>query len=423
MSFWIVQAQENPAEPRSVIGRREWRSNMLAETLADRGHGVVRWRSAFSHQSKKFLANGNIAIAHDNYTQRFIACPPYRRHVGLSRILNHKALGKNFLDTARSCPAPRLIHVGNVPIELAYAAVRYGKTVGCPVVIDIRDLWPDIYVDLLPKYASFVRVPLLKLLKLTSLQLKWTMRNATAITALTQPYLEWGLEFANRQACDYDAVFAMCYPRRDQSPPASAISALRKELDLEPDDLVATYLGNIGYQSDFDLLIHAAKRLAKQFPKFKVVIAGSGPNEGKIRQLARGVDNVILPGWLQGDRLASLLHISKIGLIAFRPISNYLKNVPNKYSEYLAGEMAIACGLGGEMARLTQEINCGFVYPPGDLEALCTELTRVLADPALLDAMCSRAKALHALHFDSTRIYPAFADHLEHIARAMTLGE
>lgn len=419
MSYWIIQAQENPAEPRSVTGRREWRSNTLSETLADRGHDVVRWRSAFSHQSKKFLANGNVVKAHDNYTQRFIACPPYQRHVGLSRIRNHKALGRNFLLAAQSCPAPDLIHVGNVPIELAHAAVRYGKTVGCPVVIDIRDLWPDIYVDLLPKFVSFIQSPLLKFLKFTSLQLKWTMRNATAITALTEPYLEWGLDIANRQACDNDAVFAMCYPRRDESPPAQAISALREELGLEPDDLVATYLGNIGYQSDFELLIQAAKRLAKQFPKFKIVIAGSGPNEGKVRQLASGLDNVILPGWLQGDRLASLLHVSKIGLIAFRPVPNYLKNIPNKYSEYLAGGMAISCGLGGEMARLTQEKSCGFVYPAGDLERLCTELTRVLADPALLDSMCARAKSLHASHFDSANVYPAFADHLEHIVQTI----
>lgn len=417
MSFWIIQAQENPAEPRSVIGRREWRSNSLAETLADRGHDVVRWRSAFSHQSKQFLANGDFVQLHDNYTQRFIACPPYRKHVGLSRIRNHKALGKNFLQVARSCRAPVLIHVGNVPIELAHAAVRYGTEVGCPVIIDIRDLWPDIYVDRLPEFVSFLRAPALEVLRFASFQLKWAMRNATAITALTQPYLNWGLELAGREAHENDAIFAMCYPPRNNIPSEGAILRFQKKLGLEPGDKVAAYLGNIGYQSDFELLIRAAKQLAGRFPKFKIVIAGSGPMEGKIRQLASGMNNVIIPGWLQGDEITSLLYLSQIGFIAFKPVPNYLKNVPNKYSEYLAGGMAIACGLDGEMARLTEKANCGFIYPSGDLDALCAGLIRILSDPDLLNTMCGNAQALHAAHFDSTYVYPAFADHLEHVAK------
>jgi len=421
MSYWIIQAQENQAEPRVQMNRREWRSNTLAETLADRGHKVVRWRSAFSHQSKSFLADGNVEHPHDNYIQRYIDCPPYKRHVGLSRVKNHISLGRNFMKVARTLETPRLIHVGNVPTEMAYSAVRYGNDVGCPVVVDIRDLWPDIYVDILPEWTDNLRAPILKLLKFGSIRLKWTMRNASAITALTQPFMDWALELAGRAQNEDDAIFAMCYPRRDIDPPKVVVADLRARLGLSPDNQVATYLGNISRQTNFELIIEAAARLGDTFPQFKVVIAGSGPMEDKIRDLASRTSNVIVPGWLQGQEIAALLHISKIGLIAFHPVPNYQKNIPNKYSEYLAGGLAISCGLSGEMARLTRENDCGFTYPPCDVDALCGELSRVLSDPELLDGMRARARALHASKFDNAHVYPAFADHLERITNRVDM--
>jgi glycosyltransferase involved in cell wall biosynthesis len=417
LEYWIVQAQENPAAPRSDFSRREWRSNTLSETLADRGHEVVRWRSAFSHQSKTLLETGNVSIPHDNYLHRFIACPPYQRHIGAARIRNHRALAHNFTKVAQGGPPPALIHVGNVPISLACAAVRYGHHVGCPVVIDIRDLWPDIYADLLPRQLSVFRDPLVKALHAGSFQLKWAMRNATAFTALTQPYMEWAIEFAGRAQTDADAVFAMSYPRRDNVPAQSDLNALRTRLGIAEGDRLAVYLGNIGSQSDFDTLLQAAHALADKYPNFKMVLAGSGPKEQALRDAAKNIPNVIVPGWLQGPEIAGLLHLAQIGLIAFHPVPNYLLNVPNKFSEYLAGGLAIACGLGGEMGRLVDKAQCGFQYPSGDAEALTRELAKVLDDPAKLDAMGTHARVLHSEQFDGAQMYPLFADHLERLAR------
>ena len=150
--------------------------------------------------------------------------------------------------------------MGNVPIALAHGAVRYGRAVGCPVVVDIRDLWPDIYADLLPRSLGFLKGPALRALHGVAFRLKQTVREATAITALTQPYLDWALKLANRGQHGGDAVFAMCYPRRDQVPPQGDIDALRARLGVASGDQLAVYLGNIGGQSDFDTVVVAGAR-------------------------------------------------------------------------------------------------------------------------------------------------------------------
>lgn len=422
MNIWIIQAQENPAEDRSINGRRQWRSNTLAEVLADKGHEVVRWRSAFSHQAKHFLAKRNSSVTYDNYTQNFIACSSYKNHIGFKRIRSHQALGKNFLEFARKSPKPDLIHVGNVPIELAHAAVKYAKEVSCPVVIDVRDLWPDIYVDFIPDSLSAIRPIVLKALKQFSFKLKWTMKNATAFTGLTQPYMDWALELAGRTQSEQDAIFGMSYPRKVCVNDDHAETTFRGKFGISKNDVLVTYVGNVGFQSDFDLVIEAAQRLSRANPNLKFVIAGSGPALDRIRNAASGSSNVILPGWLNGLDLSCLLHISQIGLIAFKPVPNYLKNIPNKYPEYLSSGMAVACGLGGEMGRLTIESGCGFVYKSGDVDDFCAQLGFVLKNNKELRNMQESARALHADKFDSASIYPAFASYLETVAVAPATG-
>ncbi len=419
MNFWVIHAQENPAAPRAQKNRREWRSNTLCEHLADRGHHVVRWRSSFSHQAKRQISDGSVMEPVDNYFHQFVASPDYQRHIGPARIRNHMKLGENFLKVApQTTTQPDLIHVGNVPIALCYAAVKYAKSHDIPVVIDVRDLWPDIYVDLLPKALGFMRGPVLSLLHLTSLRLNWAFRNATAIAGLTQSYLDWGLERARRAQQSQDAVFPMAYPKKDAAPTPDSITAIRKRLGVSPDDVLAVYAGNIGYQSDFDTLIAGTEQIAQTYPRFKCVIAGSGPREAALKELAARNDHVIFPGWLEGDEIYALLAISSFGLVAYNPVPNYLRNIPNKFSEYLAGGLAIACGLDGEMGQLTTQTGCGFTYPPGDAAALAKGIGDLIDRPDALAEMKRAAIRLHKDRFDAAMIYPAMSDHLEAIAQA-----
>jgi glycosyltransferase involved in cell wall biosynthesis len=419
MNFWVIHAQENPAAPRAQQNRREWRSNTLCEHLADRGHHVVRWRSSFSHQAKRQLSDGSVLEPIDNYFHQFIESPDYKRHIGLARIRNHIKLGANFSKVAgQATKQPDLIHVGNVPIALCYAAVRYASSRDIPVVVDVRDLWPDIYVDLLPASLGFMRCPVLRLLHLASFRLNWAFRNATAINGLTQSYLDWGLERASRIQHQSDAVFPMSYPAKDTPPAQGSIAELRQKLGVGEDDVLAVYVGNIGYQSDFDTLIKATEQIAKTQPQFKCVIAGSGPREAELKKMAAQNGNVIFPGWLEGDEIHALLAISTFGLVAYNPVPNYLRNIPNKFSEYLAGGLAIACGLQGEMGQLTAMSGSGFTYSPHGAGALAANICNLIDKPEVLAKMKHAAVQLHKDRFDAAMIYPKMSDHLEVLAHA-----
>ncbi|MEL7185898.1 MAG: glycosyltransferase family 4 protein [Pseudomonadota bacterium] len=417
MNLWIIHAQENPAEPRHLENRREWRSNSIAEELADRGHDVTRWRSSFSHQAKTQLVANSEAVPAENYTLQYIYAPAYKRHVGIRRILSHRALGKEFkrIASLRS-DKPDLIHVGNVPTELCAAAVQFGKEYRIPVIVDIRDLWPDSYADLLPFELGRLRSPVVRLLQGLSRQTRRALRDAAAISALTDSFLDWALRLAQRQKRPEDVVVPMCYPapRVSNDPDQSAL--LREKLCVSQESKLAIYLGNIGFQSNFDALVEAAEFLSEQRSDVVIVLAGSGPRYDQMRESSGRIPNLVVPGWLNADDVSVILSQATFGLIAYRNIPNYEMNLPNKFSEYLAAGLPVAAGIGGEMGNLVEQHNCGFVYAEHDGKELARKLMHYESSRSDVANMSRNAKILHASRFDRNVVIPELADFLERVA-------
>ena len=151
-------------------------------------------------------------------------------------------------------------------------------------------------------------------------------------------------------------------------------------------------------------------------PDLKFVLAGSGPRVTPLRALAADLPNVILPGWLESQEVHNLMHISTFGLIRFKSASSFMMSFPNKFSEYLAGGLVVACALEGEMSKLVRQSNCGFVDEEGNAENLAESLAQTLQDTYKIEAMAKAATNLHRTRFDGAEIYPKFADYLEIIA-------
>ena len=416
MNIWIVNAQENPPEPRSNKGRRQWRSNSLSEELADRGHKVVRWRSSFSHQKKQQLSDNSAIVKLDNYQQQFIYSPSYKNHVGLKRRTNHIKLAKEFLRLARSSEKPDVINVCNVPLELCEACVTFGKENNIPVIIDIRDLWPDSYVNFIPNWLSFLKGPALWFVNNFFRKVTYSYKTARALTAISDPILEWGLRKAPREKSSYDAVFPMTYPKLSESIIDYNEVKIKDRFGISEESLVACYSGNIGYQTDFDTFFSAAHELRVASSPIHFVIAGSGPREDELRARASSMSNVTVVGWLSGSELSQLFHISSFGLIGFFNITDYIFSLPNKFSEYLSAGLALVCGTKGEMERLINEYDCGITYDSMNSVSLATNLTKLSKNRSELERIKRNAQNLHKSHFDLDVVIPKLADHTEDIA-------
>jgi glycosyltransferase involved in cell wall biosynthesis len=413
MKIWIVNAQENPPEPRSKIGRRQWRSNSLSETLADRGHNVIRWRSSFSHQKKQQLVDESALVKLDNYQQQFVYSPSYIHHVGWKRHVNHAKLASEFLRLADLAETPDVINVCNVPLELCHACIVYGDKHNVPVIIDVRDLWPDSYVNFIPKWLSPLHEPALWLLNRIFRKVTHSYTKATALTAITQPILDWGLQKVPREKGPLEAVFPMAYPSLPQNVGRSDSAIIRERFGAPKNSLIACYCGNIGYQTDFDTFFSAAEVLAAESIPIHFVIVGSGPREVELRAKAIGMSNVVVPGWLSGSELGELFQVASFGLIGFFNITDYMISLPNKFSEYLAAGLALVCGTKGEMEEWIAKYECGIIYESMNPQSLVDGLTTLSKVSSNVEQMKKNARSLHKNHFDIDVVIPRIAEHTE----------
>jgi len=208
MRIWLVTIGEplpiDPGSPRLL------RAGLLAGMLADAGHEVVWWTSSFDHVNKIHRVPADMRIRQRRGLEiALLRGPGYRRNLSLMRIWDHRVLARRFSDLVSHQIKPDIILASFPAIELCLAAAQYGRAQGVPVVLDVRDLWPDIFLDYMPPILRpLARLALRPLFSETDK----AFRFATAITGITRPFVEWGLKHAGRISTGLDRDFPMGYP-------------------------------------------------------------------------------------------------------------------------------------------------------------------------------------------------------------------
>ena len=136
----------------------------------------------------------------------------------------------------------------------------------------------------------------------------------------------------------------------------------------------------------------------------------------RLGSLARGVPNVILPGWVDGPALQMIMKRSFLGLTPYRNRSNFVENLPNKFLEYLSQGLPILSSLGGYSRQLLEEAGVGLFYQEKDPSGLAHAVGRLLAAPQERAAMGRSARKLYENRFRADVVYGNLADLLEEIA-------
>lgn len=386
------------------------RTGMLADCLQARGHSIVWWSTNFYHQKKVLLSSGykEVVIA-DNYVIKLIKGLPYRKNFSLRRYLHQKLIAKRFKKMAASCERPDVIIASMPDYNLAYEAVCFGKARGISVLIDIRDLWPDIFIDHVPrKFQNIARW----FLKSDFKKLEISLGDADALIAVSEGYLQWGLDRIPRPQNHFDRVFYLGY-KGDSKKGVGDRLDFPVWLRGRKDQKLFVFIGTFGVSYELELILEAAKRFSKlDRTDICFVLAGTGEKYELIKRKASRLENVVLPGWIGQKESNALLKRAYVGLVPYRSVEN---TMPNKPFEYLAYGLPILSSLKGEMEALIKKYRIGYTYQAGDLDGFCDIVVRLANEPALLKELSNNAKRVFNEHFDAERIYESYVRHIESI--------
>ncbi len=295
MNIWIVAVGE--PLPIEQSNERLLRAGILSRMLAARGHQVTWWTSTFLHMKKQHVFDSDRMVeVEPGVRMRLLHGLSYDSNVSLRRLIDHWIIGRKFAGQAASEPRPDLILCSFPTIELSLEAVKYGRRESVPVVLDVRDLWPDIFVALAPRgLRSLMRLVLAPYFSMT----RRAFEGASTVVAINEGFVDWGVKRAGRNRTSRDRAFPMGYP--DVEPSEDAIRAAKEfwnSLGVAGDGVFkAIFVGNIGRQFEFEPIVEVARRMAGEPVQF--VICGTGNFRETLLRLSKELPNILLPGWVR----------------------------------------------------------------------------------------------------------------------------
>lgn len=416
MKVWIVAIGE-PVPSAEGARDRLHRAGYFAHFLADHGHEVVWWTSTFDHFRKKHLFEQDAVLQVNPHLEiRLLHGCGYRSNVSLARFWDHAQIGWKFARCAREAQSKPDVVVAALPtIELCLASTKYGRANGVPVLLDMRDMWPDVFRELLPRVlrpaGQIALAPMF-------LAARAACRDATAIIGVTDAFVDWGLRRGGRQRSPLDRTFHFGYVQSQLS--AEQLKTAEAFWDKQgiragTDEFNAVFFGTLGRQFHLQPIFEAARQLGQTNKKIRFALCGRGDRLEYYKSLAAGLDNVVFPGWVGGAEIVALMRRSAIGLAPYRESLNFTMNIANKPAEYLSGGLPIALSLRhGILHDLLRDRNCGFSYGD-DPRELVRMLERLQEHPDERERLSSHARALFEEAFVAEKVYGQMMAYLEEV--------
>ncbi len=392
---------------------RKMRMSILSDVLIDRGHTILWWTSAFEHQRKRWIVREDKEIViQPNYRLYCLQGCGYKKNFCLKRYIDHRIIASKFRKKALDYPKPDIIVASMPCYHLAYEGAVYAHKHGIPLVLDIQDPWPDIFWG---QFSGMVR----KLIKIAlywdRIRLKRQIELADSVIAVSEGFLYWALKKVPRERRKKDRVFYLGYEASLECKGRAKERKLPEWIENLKGKKIFLFLGTFGRSYELRLILEVAKKLYEEGKKEIVfVLAGTGEQFAIIKEISQGLPNVMLPGWIDREKIRYLLEISWSGLV---PCVSALDTVPNKPFEYLSAGLPLISSLGGEMERLIERYELGFNYRVGNIKELYQCILKLAEDKELRNRISNNCLQFFKRFGDAGIIYNEYADFLENLVK------
>ena len=370
--------------PEVTAGR--FRVEAFTDGLVARGHDVHVLCPVPNHPR---------GVIEEGYRRQLVS----RRRVGGSRVTylrvavaRHKTLRTRLAYygsyAALACAfgafqrRPDVVLASSPPLTVPAAGALLAARYRVPLVLDIRDLWPDSALDLGELRPGAVASAAERLER-------YVYRRAAAIAT------------AN------DAFRARIAER---APPAARVEVVhngttrgwlevgesvveRSSVGLPDGRFVWAYAGNIGLAHGLEFAADAARLLGDDY---RLLVIGEGPRRADLEARVAGQESstVELRGLMSPHRAALHLRAADAVLVSERQEAT----VSAKLYDVCAVGRPVVAACRGELRRLVEREGIALPVPHGDAEALAQAVQRLRSDSELRQRLSERARLFAQAH-------------------------
>ena len=251
------------------------------------------------------------------------------------------------------------------------------------LVVEIRDLWPAIFVEL----GVLTNHRLIRLLERLELA---AYAAADRVVVVSDGFRANLIDRGVPDSKVHTIRNGVTLDRFD--PWAAADPRVRERLGARGGDCLVLYLGTHGISHGLPGVADAAARLAGEPVHFAFV--GEGADKPRLRRRVAelALDNVTLRPGVPHEEVPALLAAADICLVPLRDVPLFSAFIPSKMFEYLAAGKAVVGAVAGEAAQILREAGA-LVVPPEDSAALADAIRMLAADPERRQAMGRRGRS------------------------------
>ncbi|MBL4608643.1 MAG: glycosyltransferase [Pseudomonadales bacterium] len=414
MNIWLLHIGELLPIDDSY---RLFRYGMLADALNARGHHVVRWAPTFSHVGKVHRVESDQRVKiNSRYDLELVYAEGYKKNISFKRILFYSRLAQKFSERVKQIDKPDIIVTAVPSIEWCEAAIKLGEQYNIPVIVDVRDLWPDIFASAIPKGLGWLGAMLLTPMYRRTQKI---FRKADGIVGVSKDYLDWGLKYADRGATAQDAVFPLSYTAVSQSKKqlqTNKSELISKGVDLSK--IICCFAGQFEATYDVVTIINTARLYQEtRETRIQFVLCGDGAQNKKLKDLAKGLKNIFFMGWVDQFMLRTVLDLSRIGLVSYA--ENAPQSLPNKPFEYMSGGLALVSSLRGELDEIIDSNKIGCLYQSGNAQELGEKILGLVSDIKKLVQMEEKSIALYNDQYRCDKVYGGMVTYLEKMSSSL----
>lgn len=244
----------------------------------------------------------------------------------------------------------KIVFVSIPPIFTGFSGLIVSRIKHSKFIVDIRDLWVDLAIDL-----KFIKNSLL--IKILSKIEKSILNSASLITCATDGYIKNISEKINNKNIEIVSI-NNGYDEIDLEIDEDMIN-LRKKYGFNIDDFLITYIGNIGWPQGLKTII----KCIKDEKDLKLILIGDGSERKEIEEIKieLNIENLILINTIPKNKIKFYYAISDALLVHLRKSEVLDLTIPSKIYEYLITKNPIVYGLSGEAKKLLDSMP-GCIY-------------------------------------------------------------
>lgn len=292
-----------------------------------------------------------------------------------------------------------------------WAGVLVSKLRRRPLVLEIRDIWPES----IEAVGALSNRRLLRLLELLE---KWMYRAADHVIPVGQGYrenIQEKVDVSGRCTVITNGVDVQDFQHVD------ADETFQQQWQLEG-KFVCCYIGTIGMAHGLQVVNLAAQILKDQGrDDIRFCIVGDGAMRETLEQEAKqlGVEEqVAYTGRLSRENVPAVLQRADACLVHLRKTDLFTTVIPSKIFETMAMGCPIIMGVEGESRDIVARANAGIMIEPDSAEELAAAVIKLADDHSLRQQLGGSGRAFVAEHYDRNQLAKQYLDVLSQVAQS-----